>query len=109
MRQATYKKEYLLKLKLKKEDPVELPMDDQFFETLHDRIMSAVDATEIKPQSKWSKTRIFLERKAPGYRPLAKKIFRSGITGWVTSISLGLIAMATEGHAYIEHIKITRF
>ena len=62
-------KEHLLKLKLKKEDPVELPMDDQFYEKMHNKIMSAIDATEVKPSSKWNKGRIFLEPKATGSRP----------------------------------------
>lgn len=103
------KKEYLLKLKLKKEDPVELPMDDQFFEDLHNRIMQAVDSTEMQPLTKWSKTRIFLERKAPNYKPWAKRLMKAGITGWVASIGLGLIGMSAQSHALAEHIKITRF
>ena len=56
------KKEFLIKQKLKKEDPVELHMDDYFFELMHNKIMQAVDKMEIKP-SKWSKSKIFLERK----------------------------------------------
>ena len=56
------KKEFLIKQRLKKEDPVELPMDDHFFEVMHNKIMQAVDKIEIKPQTKWSKSKIFLER-----------------------------------------------
>jgi hypothetical protein len=105
MRQVPSKKEFLLKLKLRKEDPVELPMDDQFFENMHNKIMQAVDATEIKPHSKWNKATIFLERKTLGSKALAKKIFKSGITGWVTSIGLGLIGMTSHAAAYIEYLK----
>lgn len=109
MRQASSKKEYLLKLKLKKEDPIELPMDDQFFEDMHNKIMAAVEATEIKPQSKWSKARVFLERKTSVSKHMSKKIFKSGISGWVTSISLGLLGLAAHGQTLIEQIKITGF
>lgn len=109
MRQASSKKEYLIKLKLKKEDPVELPMDDQFFEDMHNKIMAAIDSTEIKPQTKWSKTKVFLERKAPASKQLSKKIFKSGISGWVTSISLGILGLASHGQTLIEQIKVTRF
>lgn len=56
------KKEFLIKQRLKKEDPVELPMDDCFFELMHNKIMQAVDKIEMKPQAKWSKSKIFLER-----------------------------------------------
>lgn len=105
MRQASSKKEFLLKLKLRKEDPVELPMDDQFFENMHNKIMQAVDATEIKPGTKWNKATIFLERKTLVSKTFAKKIFKSGITGWVTSIGLGLIGMTSHATAYIEYLK----
>ena len=57
------RKELLIKQRLKKEDPVELPMEDKFFEHLHDKIMQAVNKTEIKSPVKWSKAKIFLERK----------------------------------------------
>ncbi|OFZ30412.1 MAG: hypothetical protein A2622_08365 [Bdellovibrionales bacterium RIFCSPHIGHO2_01_FULL_40_29] len=57
------RKEIFIKEKLKKEDPVELPMDDLFFDQLHDKIMSAVEKTEMRSQTKWSKARVFLERR----------------------------------------------
>ncbi len=56
------KKEFLIKKKLKKEDPLELPMDDSFFEQMHNKIMQALEKTEIKSKAKWSKSRIFLEQ-----------------------------------------------
>jgi hypothetical protein len=35
----------------------ELPMDDAFYEKLHDRIMAAVEKTEIEAVSPWAKPR----------------------------------------------------
>ncbi|MFZ3230759.1 MAG: hypothetical protein WA160_11185 [Pseudobdellovibrio sp.] len=64
MRQASSNKEHLLRLKLKKEDPVELPMDDKFYEGMHSKIMQAIDAIDIKPSTKWAKAHIFLERRS---------------------------------------------
>jgi hypothetical protein len=62
------RKEALIELILKKEDQYELPMDDLLFDQLHDRIMQAVDKLETHQQTKWSKTRIFLESKARIFR-----------------------------------------
>lgn len=108
MKKTVVKKDYLLKLKLKKEDPVELPMDDQFFENMHDKIMQAVEVAEIKPHSKWNKATIFLERKTLASKVMAKKILKSGLTGWVTSIGLGLIGMTSHSYAFIEKLKDTQ-
>jgi hypothetical protein len=108
MRQ-TSSKEYLIKLKLRKEDPVELPMDDQFFENMHNKIMQAIDSAEIKPQSKWSKTRVFLEQRTLGFSPLAKKLSKSGILSWVASVGLGVIGMSSQGYEMIEQLRISRF
>ena len=71
------KKEFLIKQKLKKEDPVELPMDDSFFEKMHNNIMQAVEKIEIKNQTKWSKSRIFLERKVLNLRAGSKKVMKT--------------------------------
>ena len=71
------KKEFLIKQKLKKEDPVELPMDDSFFEKMHNNIMQAVEKIEIKSQTKWSKSRIFLERKVLNHRASNKKVMKT--------------------------------
>ncbi len=46
-----------LKRVLTKNDEVELPMDDAFYERLHNKIMQAVDQTEIEPASVWQKPR----------------------------------------------------
>jgi hypothetical protein len=44
-----------LKRTLKAEPAMELPMDDAFYERMHDRIMAAVEQTEIAPEPKWQK------------------------------------------------------
>lgn len=59
---ADLRKEALLKQKMKKDDPVVLPMNEIFYQNMHDRIMNAVENIEIKKQPKWSKTWVFLER-----------------------------------------------
>ena len=64
MKNTNSMKEVLLIRKLKTEDPVELPMDDIFFDQLHDKIMMAVEKTEVKQVSKWQRTWVFLERSA---------------------------------------------
>ena len=71
------KKEFLIKQKLKKEDPVELPMDDSFFEKMHNNIMQAVEKKEIKSQTKWSKSKIFLERKELNQQTGNKKTMKT--------------------------------
>ncbi len=58
------KKEFLMQQLLKKEDPVELPMDDLFFEKMHNNIMQAVEKTEIKAEPKWTQAKVFLEPKS---------------------------------------------
>lgn len=57
------RKEVMIKQVIKKEDPVELPMNEQFYKSMHDNIMAAVENIEIKKQPKWSKNWIFLERR----------------------------------------------
>jgi anti-sigma factor RsiW len=49
-----------LKRKLKNQ-AVELPMDDAFYDRLHDKIMAAVDQTEIKAVSPWEKPKKLLK------------------------------------------------
>lgn len=39
----------LLKKRLRRWDDVEVPMDGEFFEKLHDKIMSKVEETEMYP------------------------------------------------------------
>lgn len=83
-----------LKEQLKREDPVELPMDDQFFDKLHDKIMSEVQKTEVKSASHWSKTWEFLETKARYYRPSNNNrtlhLVKMGLIGVSVTLGLGL-------------------
>ena len=67
MKSNRYKDALLIK-KIKTEDLVELPMDEKFFEDMHDKIMQAVEKTEMKPPSKWDKTWVFLERQSIGQK-----------------------------------------
>ena len=60
----TPKKEFLMQQLLRKKDSVELPMDDLFFEKMHDNIMQAVEKMEIKTEPKWSQAKVFLEPKS---------------------------------------------
>ena len=46
-----------LKRVLKRNDEVEPPMDDAFYERLHDKVMRAIDQTEIERPSVWQKPR----------------------------------------------------
>lgn len=83
-----------LKEQLKREDPVELPMDDMFFDRLHDKIMAEVEKTEVKPTSRWSKTWEFLECKARYYRPSNNvrtlHVVKMGLVGVSLTLGLGL-------------------
>src|SRR5688500_8756695 len=51
-----------LRRQLKKGGEIKLPMDDAFYERLHDKIMAAVAETEIKPVSKIEATQELLQR-----------------------------------------------
>lgn len=46
-----------LKRVLRKNDEIELPMDEAFYDRLHDKIMLAVEDIEIAPASVWQKPR----------------------------------------------------
>ncbi|MGZ3768353.1 MAG: hypothetical protein ACXVCP_03760 [Bdellovibrio sp.] len=77
-------------LKLKKLDDIELPMDDAFFDRLHDKIMAEVDKTEIAP------TPVFMK---------SRKLLRSHWRGWLYSIGgvssvlvLGSLLMSQFSH-----------
>lgn len=89
MKNANSMKEIIILNKLKKEDPVELPMDEMFFEKLHDKIMQSVEKTEIKPLNKWSKTWVFLERKAKSHRAKIKKAVKLSLVA--TTLALGAL------------------
>jgi hypothetical protein len=76
--------------KMKKEDHLELPMDEKFYQNMHDKIMSAVEKTDVKPVSRWAKTWIFLETKAKSNKPFTRKIIKTSFIGFVLSMALGL-------------------
>lgn len=90
----------LIKNKLLEEDPIELPMDDLFFDKLHDKIMASVEKTEIKPLSRWAKTWVFLEKKALYYRPsnnvTTMKVVTFSFVGvtMALGLSLGLASLS---------------
>lgn len=79
MKKTDSMKEMLLVKKMRAEDPVELPMDDAFFDRLHNKIMAGVEKTEIKPQSKWSKTWVFLEHGTKNQRAKLKKTVKLSV------------------------------
>lgn len=90
-----------LKEQLKREDPIELPMDEMFFDTLHDKIMADVAKTEIKPAtSKWAKPWVFLERQARYYRPSNNvrtlHVVKMGLIGVSLTLGLGLATMSLK-------------
>lgn len=90
-----------LKEQLKREDPIELPMDDMFFDKLHDKIMADVAKTEVKPAvSKWAKPWVFLERQARYYRPENNRrtlhLVKMGLVGISLTLGLGLATMSLK-------------
>lgn len=90
-----------LREQLKREDPIELPMDDMFFDKLHDKIMADVAKTEIKPAtSKWAKPWIFLERQVRYYRPSNNvrtlHVVKMGVIGISLTLGLGLATMSLK-------------
>lgn len=84
-------KEVLLVKKMKAEDQIELPMDEMFFDNLHNKIMMSVEKTEIKPVSKWTKTWVFLEQKTQTHRAKAKKAVKLSITAATLTIGVSLL------------------
>lgn len=88
--------EMLIEKKLKYEDHLELPMDEKFFENLHDKIMSSIEKTEVKPLSRWTKTWVFLETKAKPHRAIAKKVIKTGFVGLTLTLALGLAGQSIK-------------
>lgn len=82
--------------KIKQEDLIELPMDEKFFENLHDKIMASVEKTEVRPLSRWSKTWVFLETKAKPHRANARKVIKAGFVGLTLSLALGLASLSAK-------------
>lgn len=90
-----------LRKQLRREDPIELPMDDMFFDKLHDKIMADVAKTEIKPaSSRLSKSWEFLERQAHYYRPSNNvrtlHVVKMGLVGVSLTLGLGLATMSLK-------------
>ena len=99
-------KDALLVRKMKTEDSLELPMDDQFFDQLHQNIMCAVEKTEIKPVKKWQKTWVFLEQQAAPYRARARKAAKLGLAAVTFSLVMGLIHMSFKTYQQAELARI---
>lgn len=91
MRKTDSMKEMILVKKIKAEDPIELPMDENFFDNLHDKIMLSVEKTEVKPVSKWTKTWVFLEQKTVNQRAKVKKVVKLSITVTTLAVGAGLV------------------
>ncbi|WP_409478088.1 hypothetical protein [Pseudobdellovibrio sp. HCB154] len=90
-----------LREQLKREDPIELPMDEMFFDKLHDKIMADVAKTEIKPAtSKWAKPWVFLEQQVRYYRPSNNvrtlHVVKMGVVGISLTLGLGLATMSLK-------------
>ncbi len=91
MKKMDLMREMVLVKKLKAEDAIELPMDELFFDDLHNKIMLSVEKTEVKPLSKWTKTWVFLEQKSLNQLPKLKKVVKLSITATSITIGIGLL------------------
>lgn len=91
MKKTDSMKEMLLVKKMRAEDPIELPMDDLFFDKMHDKIMASVEKAEIKAVSKWSKTWVFLERSTSAQRSKLKKAVKLSITAFSLLLGVSLL------------------
>ena len=102
VKKAIPKKDILIKQTLKKEDYLELPMDDFFYEKMHDKIMQAVEKTEFKTEPKWHKARVFLERNAERYRSTSKKVLKVAVISLVTSIAIGFLGVSQRLYSDLQ-------
>lgn len=98
MKKTDSMKEMLLVKKMRAEDPVELPMDDAFFDKLHDKIMSGVAKTEIKPASKWSKTWVFLERGAKLQSSRLKKVVKLSVVTFSLLLGVSVLNAGVQNY-----------
>lgn len=96
MKKTDAMKEMILVKKLKTEDPVELPMDDIFFDKLHDKIMLSVEKTEVKKLNKLSKTWVFLERKTHAHRSKVRKAAKIGMSAVLIAAGVSLMQIGLE-------------
>ncbi len=102
MKKIEPKKDILIKQILKKEDYLELPMDDSFYKKMHDKIMQAVEKTEFKAEPKWHKARVFLERSAESYRSTGKKVLKVTVISLVTSIAVGFLGVSQKLYTSLQ-------
>ena len=87
--------------KLKQEDPIELPMDENFYNQLHNQIMASIEQIEVKPLSRWSKTWVFLELKRKAWPPaprraFARKVIKTGFVGLTFAVAIGLASLSAK-------------
>lgn len=85
-----------LEKKLKSYDELELPMEEKFFENLHDKIMSSIEKTEVKPLSRWAKTWVFLETKAKPHRSIARKVVKTSFIGLTFTLAVSLASLSAK-------------
>lgn len=95
-------KEAMLINKMRKEDPIELPMDDAFFDQMHSKIMQSVAKTEVKPLSKWAKTWVFLERKTHKPRTAMKKTAKLSIVAVFLFLAANMVDKSVEVFSQIN-------
>ena len=61
MTQKRFYADMLLKQTLKKEDRVQIPTDEKFYEAMTNKIMMSIETAEVTPENKWEKPWVFLE------------------------------------------------
>lgn len=105
MKKTDSMKEAILVNKLKAEDAVELPMDERFFDKLHNKIMLSVAKTEIKPVKKWEKTWIFLEKKTLNQRAKLKKAVKLAITATTITLGAGILNYSLDADVQTAYAK----
>lgn len=88
--------EQSLQRKMKQADCLNLNMTDEFFEQLHDKIMSSVEKTEIKPLSRWAKTWVFLEKTTRPQQRVIKKAIRLSTSTTSVLLGIGLIGLSAR-------------
>src|SRR3954471_25049484 len=104
MKTTNSMKEVLLIRKMKTEDPVELPMDDKFFDNLHDKIMCAVEKAEVKPVTKWDKTWIFLDQKT-AWRGKARRAVKLSIAAVTMTVGISLLSLSLNFYQQAQYVR----
>lgn len=110
MKKTDSMKEVMIVRKMKSEDSIELPMDDLFFDQLHNNIMAAVEKVEIKQPTKWQKTWVFLERAGRPHRAKAKKAAKLSLAAVTLSLGISLmqISFTMYQKAEIARLEINK-